>query len=210
MLRSHLIKDISDIGLRFSKPHGQHLRSLNWDKVRLALIGNGLSQEGFPTAWRTVEQHATRWGHSKLQELVWVLDRVLMRARWRLMGYWWDSRLQIWTMSVVTSGSVFLSPEQALAVLSSPLPVLRCLPSWPEAPLHKSPSELMGCSDSAPTEGRKSNTYLLSYTFSDKYSCLSLRMMQEFPIYMQVLCVWVYVLGSHPWWRPVSWAGQHR
>lgn len=97
MLRSHLIKDISDIGLRFSKPHGQHLWSLNWDKVCLALIGNGLSQEGFPTAWRTVEQHATRWGHSKLQELVWVLNRVLMIARWGLMGYWWDSHLQVWT-----------------------------------------------------------------------------------------------------------------
>ena len=77
MTVSHLVEDISDVSLRFSKPHSEQLGALDGDEVSLALIGDGLSQQSFTTTRRTVEQHSLGWGHTKLEVLVWMLDRVL-------------------------------------------------------------------------------------------------------------------------------------
>lgn len=74
---SHLVKDLSDIGLRFSKPHGEKLRSLDGDEICLALVGNGFGQQSLTTTRRTIEQHTLGWGHAKLEELVWVLHWIL-------------------------------------------------------------------------------------------------------------------------------------
>lgn len=94
---NYLIKNVSDVGLGFSEPHGEHLGSFNGDKVCLALVGNGLSQKGFPTARGTVEQHASRRRHPKLQELVRILDRVLRKARI-------DKLLFVWRFCVCMYG----------------------------------------------------------------------------------------------------------
>lgn len=74
---SHLIKHLSDVGLGLSEPHGEHLRAFNGHKVCLALVGDGLGQQGLSTARGAIEEHATGRSHSELQELVWVLDWIL-------------------------------------------------------------------------------------------------------------------------------------
>lgn len=75
--RSHLIKHLPDVGLRLSEPHGEHLGAFDGHKVCLALVGDGLGQQGLPTAWRAVEEHAAGRSHAELQELVRVLDGIL-------------------------------------------------------------------------------------------------------------------------------------
>lgn len=77
----YLVKDLSDIGLRLSKPHGEQLRSLDGDEVCLALVGNGFGQQSLTTTRGTIEQHTFGWGHAKLEELVWVLHWVLNLRR---------------------------------------------------------------------------------------------------------------------------------
>lgn len=74
---SYLVKHFSDIGLRLSKPHGEHLGAFNGHKVCLALVGDGLGQQGLSTARGAVEEHTTGRSHAELQELVWVLDWIL-------------------------------------------------------------------------------------------------------------------------------------
>lgn len=74
---SYLVKDFSDVGLRFSKPHGEHLRAFNGHKVGLALVGDGLGQQGLSTARGSVEEDTAGRSHAELQELVWVLDWIL-------------------------------------------------------------------------------------------------------------------------------------
>lgn len=78
---SHLIKDLTNISLRLSKPHGQKFRSFDGNEVGLALIGNGLGQESFTTTWRPIEQHTLGWSHTKLQEFVRMLHWVLKGIR---------------------------------------------------------------------------------------------------------------------------------
>lgn len=75
--RSCLVKDLSDVGLRLSKPHGEQLWAFDGDEVCLALVGNGFGQQSLPTTRWSIEQHALGWCHSKLEELVWVLHWVL-------------------------------------------------------------------------------------------------------------------------------------
>lgn len=77
LTKIHLVKDLSDVGLRLSKPHGEQLRSFDRDEIRLALVGNGFSQQCLTTSRGTIEQHTLGWGHAKLEELVWVLNWVL-------------------------------------------------------------------------------------------------------------------------------------
>lgn len=55
----YLVKNVTDIGLTFSKPHGEQLRPLDGDKIGLALIRNGLGQEGLATARRSIEEHTS-------------------------------------------------------------------------------------------------------------------------------------------------------
>lgn len=74
---SCLVKDLSDVGLRLSKPHGEQLRSFDRDEICLALIGDGFGQQSLTTTRGTVEQHTLGWGHAKLEELVWVLHWIL-------------------------------------------------------------------------------------------------------------------------------------
>lgn len=78
---SHLVKDLSDVGLRLSKPHGEQLRSFDGDEICLALIGDGFGQQSLTTTGGTVEEHTFGWGHAKLEELVWMLHWVLNLRR---------------------------------------------------------------------------------------------------------------------------------
>lgn len=55
---AYLVKDLPDVSLGLSKPHGEKLRSFNGDEVGLALIGNGLGQQGLTATRRPVEQHS--------------------------------------------------------------------------------------------------------------------------------------------------------
>ena len=75
---AYLVKDVSDVGLGLSKPHGEQLRTLDGDEVGLALVGNGFGQEGLTTARGAVEQDAFGRRHAKLQELLWVFHWVLV------------------------------------------------------------------------------------------------------------------------------------
>lgn len=81
VLHSHLIKDLSDICFRLSKPHREQLRSFDGDEICLALIGNGFGQQSLTTTRGTIEQHTLGWGHAKLEELVWVLHWVLNKKK---------------------------------------------------------------------------------------------------------------------------------
>ena len=74
---SYLVKDLPDISLRLSEPHGEKLRSFDGDEVGLALVGNGLGQQGLTATRGPVEQHSLRRGHTELQELIRVLHWVL-------------------------------------------------------------------------------------------------------------------------------------
>lgn len=77
LLVAYLVKDFPDVGLRLSKPHSEQLRTLDGDEVGLALISNGFSQQGLPTARRSIEQYSLGGCHAKLEEFVWVLHRIL-------------------------------------------------------------------------------------------------------------------------------------
>lgn len=79
LLVTHLVKDFPDIGFRLPKPHGEQLRTLDGDKVGLALISNGFGQQGFPTARRSIEEYSLGGCHAKFEEFVWVLHRILGR-----------------------------------------------------------------------------------------------------------------------------------
>lgn len=39
---THLVKDLTHVGLGLSKPHGEQLWALDGDEIGLAFIGNGL------------------------------------------------------------------------------------------------------------------------------------------------------------------------
>ena len=54
---------------------------LDGDEVCLALVGNGLGQQGLATTRRTVEQNSLRGSHAKLEELLRMLHRVLQQQR---------------------------------------------------------------------------------------------------------------------------------
>lgn len=79
----YLVKDLSDVGLGLSEPHGEQLGSFDGDEVCLALVGNGFGQQSLTTTRGTIEQHTLGWGHAKLEELVWVLHWVLESRRSR-------------------------------------------------------------------------------------------------------------------------------
>ena len=50
---------------------------LDRDKIGLTFIGNGLGQQGLSTSWGTIKQNTLRGGHTELEELLRVLNRVL-------------------------------------------------------------------------------------------------------------------------------------
>lgn len=75
--RTYFVEDVTDIGLALTEPHGQELGTLDGDEIGLALVGNGLGQQGLTTSRRAVEEHTTRGLHAKLQELLGMLHRVL-------------------------------------------------------------------------------------------------------------------------------------
>lgn len=79
LLVAHLVKDFPDIGFRLPKPHGEQLRTLDGDEVGLALISNGFGQQSFPTARRAIEEYSLGGCHTKLEEFVWMLHRILGR-----------------------------------------------------------------------------------------------------------------------------------
>jgi len=73
----YLIKYLSDVGLGLPKPLGEQLGALDGDEVGLALVGNGLGQQGLAAPGRPVEEHPARGHHAELEELLGVLDGVL-------------------------------------------------------------------------------------------------------------------------------------
>ena len=50
---------------------------LDGDEVGLALVSDGLGKQGLATPWWSVEENTLRWGHPKLKELLWKLNRIL-------------------------------------------------------------------------------------------------------------------------------------
>lgn len=50
---------------------------LDGDKVGLALVSDGLGKQGLAAPWWSVEENTLRWGHPKLKELLWKLNRIL-------------------------------------------------------------------------------------------------------------------------------------
>jgi hypothetical protein len=51
-----LVKDIADIGLGLSEPHGKELGTLDGDEVGLALVGNTASQQDYTSDLRLGQQ----------------------------------------------------------------------------------------------------------------------------------------------------------
>lgn len=78
----YLVEDLTHVGLRLSEPHGKQLRPLDGDEVGLALVGNGFGQQSLTTTRRPIEQHAFGGGHTKLQELLWMLHWVLEKTNY--------------------------------------------------------------------------------------------------------------------------------
>ena len=76
-LKANLVKDFPDVGLAFSEPHGEHLRSFDADEVGLALVGDGLGEQGLTATRGSVEKHTLARGHSEFEELFRVLNWVL-------------------------------------------------------------------------------------------------------------------------------------
>lgn len=74
---SYLVKDLSDVRLRLSEPHGEQLGSFDGDEICLALVGDGFGQQSLTATRGTVEKHTLGWGHAKLEELVWMLHWIL-------------------------------------------------------------------------------------------------------------------------------------
>mmetsp|Transcript_8630 Transcript_8630/g.23422 ORF Transcript_8630/g.23422 Transcript_8630/m.23422 type:complete len:303 (-) Transcript_8630:1626-2534(-) len=55
---TRLVENIPHVGLRFSEPHGQELRTFDGDKVGLALVGDCLGQKRLPASRGPIEEHA--------------------------------------------------------------------------------------------------------------------------------------------------------
>ncbi|KAI6757217.1 hypothetical protein HG531_003042 [Fusarium graminearum] len=72
-----LVKDVSDVALRLTKPHAEEFRSLDGDEVGSTLVGDGLGQHSFTSTRRTKEQHTSGRRHAELEVLLGVIDRVL-------------------------------------------------------------------------------------------------------------------------------------
>lgn len=72
-----LVEELAHVGLGLTEPHCEQLGTLDADEVGLALVGNGLGEQGLTAARRSVEQHALGGSHAELEELLWVLDGVL-------------------------------------------------------------------------------------------------------------------------------------
>ena len=62
------------VGLRLAKPHGEELGALDGDEVGLALVGDGLCEEGLAASRGAVEEHALGSVHTKELKLVGVPD----------------------------------------------------------------------------------------------------------------------------------------
>mmetsp|Transcript_5471 Transcript_5471/g.9487 ORF Transcript_5471/g.9487 Transcript_5471/m.9487 type:complete len:583 (+) Transcript_5471:685-2433(+) len=76
---ARLVEKLADVGLGLTEPHGEELGALDRDEVGLALVGDGLGEQGFTAPRRSVEQHALRRLHPELGELLRVLHGVLHR-----------------------------------------------------------------------------------------------------------------------------------
>merc|ERR1719499_1424172 len=72
-----LVEHVPHVGLGLSEPHSEQLRALDGDEVGLALVGDGLGEQGLTTTRRSVEEDTSAGHHAELQELLWVLDWVL-------------------------------------------------------------------------------------------------------------------------------------
>mmetsp|Transcript_12337 Transcript_12337/g.18993 ORF Transcript_12337/g.18993 Transcript_12337/m.18993 type:complete len:771 (-) Transcript_12337:482-2794(-) len=72
-----LVEEVAHISLGLAEPHGQQLGALHGDEVRVALVGDGLGQQGLAAAGRPVEEHALGGAHAELLELARVLHGVL-------------------------------------------------------------------------------------------------------------------------------------
>lgn len=76
-INTYLVKDLAHIGFWLSKPHGEQFWPLDGNEVCLAFVGNGFGQKCLTTARRPIEQNSFWWSHTKFEELVWVLHRIL-------------------------------------------------------------------------------------------------------------------------------------
>lgn len=72
-----LVKDVSDVAFRLTKPHAEQLGTLDRDEVGSALVGDSLSQHRLTGTRRTVEQDTSRGRETELEELLGVVHRVL-------------------------------------------------------------------------------------------------------------------------------------
>mmetsp|Transcript_2893 Transcript_2893/g.6565 ORF Transcript_2893/g.6565 Transcript_2893/m.6565 type:complete len:328 (+) Transcript_2893:273-1256(+) len=78
---SGLVEDLAHVGLGLAEPHREELRAFDADEVGGAFGGHGFGQQRLAAARRAVEEHTARRLHSKLLELLrvvdWVQDRLL-------------------------------------------------------------------------------------------------------------------------------------
>ncbi len=146
---TYLVKDLTDISLGFSKPHGEQFWALDWDEIGLALIGNCLGQQGFTTTWWSIEQHTLGWGHAKLKEFVWMFHWVLKKGQKILVR-------MLQRVLKCSCENILLTTTRTRLVRSVPAPAPAALswhhqghqypPSWCWAPPQLSLSGQMGCS----------------------------------------------------------------
>jgi hypothetical protein len=72
-----LVKNLTDIGLALTKPHGEQFRTLHTDEVSLAFISDCLGQQSLATARRAIKQNTLRRRHAKLFKFIWMLHWIL-------------------------------------------------------------------------------------------------------------------------------------
>jgi hypothetical protein len=58
-----------------------NIAHLDRDKICLAFISYGFSQQGLSASRGAIEQHSLRGGHPKLKELLRVLNRILYKDK---------------------------------------------------------------------------------------------------------------------------------
>src|SRR5579862_637263 len=74
-----LVKDIPDIGFRFTEPHTEQFRSFDTDKIGRALIGDRLCEERLTSTRGSIKQDTFRRLKTEFDKLLRMFNRILYR-----------------------------------------------------------------------------------------------------------------------------------